>query len=312
MDWGDLRFFVELARSGSLSATARRLRVDHSTVARRVAALEADLGVKLFDRLPRGYALTPEGEEVADLAGRLEEDAFAIERFAQGRSAEPSGTVRLSAPPAFASHFIAPRLGGFRDRYPGVVLELVGDARAVSLTRREADLALRLTRPEDDGLVTRRVGTMGYGLYAARSYAEGRPPDSWGVIAYDESLDHVPQQRWLRTVAAGRPVVFRANELASLCAAARAGLGIAALPHFLGRSDPGLVRVPAEPVPPGRELWLLVHPDLRRAARVRATMDFLVTLLAEHRALLEGGDPPSDCPPSGEAFSQAIIARTAE
>lgn len=302
MDWGDLRFFVELARSGSLSATARRLRVDHSTVARRVAALEADLGVRLFDRLPRGYALTAEGEEVADLAGRLEEGAFAIERFAQGRSAEPSGTVRLSAPPVFASHFIAPRLAGLRDRWPGVVLELVGDARAASLTRREADLALRLNRPEDDGLVTRRLGTMGYGLYAARGYAEERPPDSWGFIAYDDSLEHVPQQRWLRVVAAGRPVVFRANDLASLFAAARAGLGLAALPHFLGLSDPGLVRVPAEPAPQGRDLWLLVHPDLRRAARVRATMDFLVALLAENRGLLEGED----------AVPQAAMARTAE
>lgn len=288
MDWGDLRFFVELARSGSLSATARRLKVDHTTVARRVAALEDSLGVRLFDRLPRGYALTAEGEEVAALAGRLEEGAFAIERFARGQSAEPAGVVRLSAPPVFASAFLAPNLGPFRSRFPQVVLELIGDSRAVSLTRREADLAIRLKRPEDDGLVSRRVGTMGYGLYAAPAHLEGRAEADWAFVGYDESLDHVPQQRWLRGVAAGRPFVFRANDLGSLAAAARAGLGVAALPHFLGMPDPGLVRLPSSPAPEGRELWLLVHGDLRRAARVRATMDFLIALLTEKKGLLEG------------------------
>ncbi|MCW2242708.1 LysR family transcriptional regulator [Azospirillum canadense] len=288
MDWGDLRFFVELARSGSLSATARRLKVDHTTVARRVAALEDSLGVRLFDRLPRGYALTTEGEEVAALAGRLEEGAFAIERFARGQSAEPAGTVRLSAPPVFASAFLAPNLGPFRTRFPQVVLELIGDSRAVSLTRREADLAIRLKRPEDDGLVSRRVGTMGYGLYAAPAHLEGRAEADWEFVGYDESLDHVPQQRWLRGVAAGRPFVFRANDLGSLASAARAGLGVAALPHFLGIPDPGLVRLPSDPAPEGRELWLLVHGDLRRAARVRATMDFLIALLTEKKGLLEG------------------------
>ncbi|WP_448206133.1 LysR family transcriptional regulator [Azospirillum sp. sgz302134] len=288
MDWDDLRFFIELARNGSLSATARRLRVDHTTVARRVAALESRLGIKLFDRLPRGYALTPEGEEVAALAARLEEDAFAIERFAQGQPGEPSGTVRLSAPPVFASAFIAPRLGPFRERFPQIVLELVGDARAASLTRREADLAVRLNRPDQEGLVSRRLGTMGYGLYASPSYLEKRAEADWGFVGYDESLDHVPQQRWLRGVAAGRPFVFRANDLASLAAAARAGLGIAALPHFLGRPDPGLVHVPTEPAPGGRELWLLVHNDLRRAGRVRAVMDTLIAMIDGNRELLEG------------------------
>lgn len=290
MDWGDLRFFVELARSGSLSATARRLRVDHTTVARRIAALEADLGVRLFDRLPRGYALTTEGEEVASLAGRLEEGAFAIERFAKGQSDEPSGTVRLSAPPAFASHFIAQRLAPLRERCPGLVVELVGDTRSVSLPRREADLAVRLKRPQEEGgLVARRLGLMGYGLYGAPGYAASRAEADWAFVGHDESLDHVPQQRWLYRIAAGRPILFRANDLLSLAAAARAGIGLAALPHFAGAADPGLERVPAEPVPEGRELWLLVHPDLRRAGRVRAVMDALVAMMEENRGLLETG-----------------------
>ena len=166
----------------------------------------------------------------------------------------------------------------------------MGDARVVSLTRREADLALRLQRPEDEGLVARRVGAMGYGLYATQGYLDARIEADWEFIGYDESLDHVPQQRWLRQVAGRRPFVFRANDLMSLCGAAAAGIGIAAIPHFIGRSDPSLVAVMPDPTPPPpqpRELWLLVHGDLRRSARVRAVMDALVSIIADGRPLLE-------------------------
>ncbi|MGA1857964.1 LysR family transcriptional regulator [Azospirillum sp. 11R-A] len=294
MNWDDLRVFLALADSGSLSATARRLGVDHSTVARRVAALEADLGVRLFDRLPRGYAPTAEGEEFAVLARRVEDGVLAVERHARGQPGEPAGVVRLSAPPAFSSSFLAPRLAGLRRTLPKLVVELVGDVRAVSLTRREADLALRLQRPEDDGLVARRIGAMGYGLYATRDYLDGRDEADWEFIGYDDSMDHVPQQRWLRQVAGRRPFVFRANDLMSLRAAAAAGIGIAAIPHFLGREEavpvPALVpALPAVGLPPAqpRELWLLVHNDLRRSARVRAVMDALVSIIAAERSLLE-------------------------
>lgn len=288
MDWENLRFFVELARSGSLSAASRLLRVDHTTVARRMSALEADLGVRLFDRMPRGYTLTEAGERVADLAARLEEDAFAIEHFARGHADAPSGAVRLSAPPVVASAFLAPRLAPFRRRFPRVVLELIGDSRAISLNRREADLAVRLAAPEDGTLIARRLGSMAYALYADAGYAAERPETAWEFVAYDDSLDHVPQQRWLLREAGGRAVVFRANDLASLYAAARAGIGVAALPRFLGDPAPGLVRLPVASEPTARELWLLVHPDVRRAAAVRAAMDVVIALFAENRDLLKG------------------------
>ncbi len=287
MNWDDLRVFLALARSGSLSATARGLGVDHSTVARRVAALESNLGMRLFDRLPRGYAPTAEGEDLVALALRVEDAVLAVERHAKGQPGEPAGVVRLSAPPAFASHFLAPRLAGLRRTMPKLVVELVGDARAVSLTRREADLAIRLSRPEDEGLVARKLGDMGYGLYATPGYLDGRAPADWEFIGYDESLDHVPQQRWLHSIAAGRPFVFRANDLTSLLAATRAGIGIAAIPHFLGRPEPALVTIPTPVAPDPRELWLLVHRDLRRAARVRAVMDALIGIAAAERALLD-------------------------
>jgi DNA-binding transcriptional LysR family regulator len=287
MDWDDLRFFAELARTGSLSAAARALRVDHSTVARRVASLEEALGIRLFDRLPRGYVLTPEGEPLREQVERLEEDVFALQRMVRGRGPALSGTVRVSAPPAFASLFLAPRLGLLRERYPEIELELSGSNTSVSLTRREADIALRLARPEGASLVTRKVATSAYGLFASRAHTAGRNPDTMDLLGFDESLDDVPQQMWLRDRARGHPLVFRANDLVSLLSAVRAGLGAAVLPFFATGNDPDLVCLAREGVP-GRDIWLVVHEDVRRSPRVRAVMDVLVEIMAQERGLLTG------------------------
>lgn len=281
MDWEDLRHFVVLARVGSLSGAARHLGVDHSTVARRVAALETALGVRLVDRLPRAYALTEDGRRIAALGTGLEDGAEAVLRAARAADPAPAGVVRVSAPPTFAAMVLAPRLTELRRRHPGIVLELLGQSRSADLDRREADMALRLKQPEGDGLVARRLGELTYGLYAAPHYAHGRAEAEYAFLAYDDSLDGVPQQQWLYNVAAARPVVFRANDVSSLAAAARSGLGVAVLPDFLGAPDPALVRLPDPSPPPRRTLWLVVHDDLRRAGRVRAVMDFLAETVRE-------------------------------
>ena len=290
MDWDDLRYFAELARTGSLSASARTLRVDHSTVARRITSLEEALGIRLFDRLPRGYVLTPEGEQIRERVERLEEDVFALQRTVQGRGPGLSGTVRVSAPPAFASLFLSPRLGLLRERHPDIVLELSGSNVSVSLTRREADIALRLARPEGSSLVTRKVATAGYGLFASRAHAGGREPATMDLLGYEESLEHVPQQQWLRRFARGRPFVFRTSDLVGLHSAVRAGLGAAVLPFFVTGNDPDLVCIQREGVP-ARDVWLVVHEDVRRSPRVRAVMDVLVEILGRERVLLEGSSP---------------------
>lgn len=283
MNWEDLRHFVVLARTGSLSEAARHLGVDHTTVARRVAALEGALKLRLVDRLPRAYALTEDGRRIAALGEKLEDDAFAVLRAAHAADPAASGVVRVSAPPVFASALLAPRLAALRQTHPGIVLELVGESRSADLDRREADIALRLSPPEGDGLVARKLGELSYGLYGAPVYVAERSPARWAFVAYDDSLDHVPQQRWLRAVAGDRPVVFRANDVASLAAAARVGLGLAVLPDFLGQGDERLVAVAPAPdvAPPRRTLWLVVHDDLRRAGRIRAVMDFLVEAVRE-------------------------------
>ncbi|HTH16036.1 MAG TPA: LysR family transcriptional regulator [Magnetospirillum sp.] len=278
MNWEDLRHFVVLARSGSLSEASRQLGVDHTTVARRVGALEAALGVRLVDRLPRAYCLTEDGRRIAALGEKLEDDAFAVLRAARAADPSPSGCVRVSAPPVFASTLLAPRLPILRTRHPGIVVELVGESRSADLDKREADLALRLSAPQGDSLVARKLGELTYGLYAS-PFFDGEP----AFVAYDDSLDHVPQQAWLHRVAADQPIVFRANDVASLAAAARAGVGIAVLPDFLARGDSHLRKwpAPADLPPPRRSLWLVVHDDLRRSARIRAVMDFLAEAVAE-------------------------------
>ncbi|MGE5514770.1 MAG: LysR family transcriptional regulator [Bacteroidota bacterium] len=283
MNWEDLRHFVTLARTGSLSEAARQLGVDHTTVARRVAALEASLAVRLVDRLPRAIALTEDGRRIAALGERLEHDAFAVLRAARAADPTPSGCVRVSAPPSFASAVLAPRQLALRQSHPGIVVELVGESRSADLDRREADIALRLVAPEGEGLVARSVGEFTYGLYGAPVYVAERPAARYAFVAYDDSLDQVPQQRWLHAIAGDRPVVFRANDVVSLAAAARSGLGVAVLPDFLAKGDDRLVSIiPAEaPPPPRRTLWLVVHDDLRRAPRIRAVMDFLIDAIAD-------------------------------
>lgn len=280
MDWDDLRHFLTLARSGSFSEAGRRLAVDHTTVARRVAGLETTLGLRLIDRLPRAVALTADGRRIAALAERMEEDSFAVRRAADGAGSEITGEVRVSAPPNFASVVLAPALLVLRRRHPGLVIDLIGEPRFSDLDHREADVALRLSRPEAGGLIVRKVGEMGFALYAAAGYAEGRADTEWEFVAHDGLPGALPQQRWLDSFAAGRPVAFRASDAASLAAAAAGGMGVALLPEFLGDADPRLVRLPCPVATPRRDIWLAVHADLRRAPRIRAVMDFLAERLA--------------------------------
>lgn len=279
LDWEDLHHFAALAREGSLSAAARKLEVDHATVARRVAALEATLSLKLVDRRPRSYALTTDGERIAALAARMEEQVFAIDRVASAVQQGLAGEVIISAPPALSSALIAPRLGELRRRHPGLHVRLLGEKRVASLSRREADLAVRLSRPAEKMLVGRKVGAFTFSLYASPRYLAEHSPEAYEFIAYDESMEDAPQQQWLKAIAGTRPIVLRMNDLEGQRTAARAGVGIAALPHFLAEGDGELRRVDVQGKPVVRDVWLVVHRDLRRSAPVRAVMEFLAECL---------------------------------
>jgi len=280
IDWQDIHYFAVLARAGSLSAAARLLGVDHATVGRRVVALEKALTLRLVTRLPRSISLTPEGEGIAALARSMVDATDAIERRARALSDPIATTVRISAPPALAARAIAPEIRAFHRDHPTIIPALAGVSHHAALDRGEADIAVRLQRPEDAELVIKRIGVMRFGLYATPDNA-AQPAREWTFIGYDTALEHVTQQIWLRSLLAGRPVIFQASDLFGQQEAARSGLGAVVLPVFMGDRDTALVRLPVELAPPTRDIWIATYPDLRRSAAIRIVLDFLATTIAK-------------------------------
>jgi DNA-binding transcriptional LysR family regulator len=284
-DWEDIRHFLAVAQSGTLSAAARNLKVDHATVSRRLAALEAALDVRLVDRLPRSCRLTAIGRQVLERATEMEAAAHGIARLAKAAHAPLVGRVALSAPPVLVTHLLAEQLAHFRVQYPDIRLSLSAQGQPVSLSRREADVAVRLVRPGEAGSVMRKIGTMQFGLYAHRSYAHLAVPERWQFIAFDHAFADMPQQRWLLGIAGDRPVACELNHISEHLIAARAGVGVAGLPCFLGERDHDLIRIYQHVPPFARDIWLVVHRDLRRTPAVRAVMDFVASAVSGHRDL---------------------------
>ena len=286
LDWEDLRYFVALTRHGSLSAAARDLRVTHATVARRVTSLEALLGRPLFERRADGYSLTADGTALLHEANAMEEAALAVLRRID-TSKELNGLVRLTAARVLADSFLIDRLGELHERHPGLDIELIGDARVVSLARREADIALRLGASKDSDLIARRVASVAFGLYASPAYrdklAAGQPA---AFIGYDRDSDFIFEASWLtRQFPTGR-FAFRTNSQMSQAAAARASYGLALLPRYLAANDSGLVQVPHVEALPSRDVWLLIRRDLTKVPPIRAVADYLVELFQRERRLL--------------------------
>jgi DNA-binding transcriptional LysR family regulator len=281
-NWEDLRHFVAVAQSGSLSGAARALKVDHATVSRRLAALEDRLQVRLVERLPRSCRLTAVGERVLEFATQMEDQAFAIERAARGEQAELSGRVTLSASPMLVEGVLAERLGDFRARYPQICLSLAAQRQLVSLGRREADLALRMSRPAELRSVARKLGRVEFALYASRDYPRLHDPEGWEFIVYDASVvESFPHGDWMQKATAGRGIACEVTSSIGQLVAARAGAGVASLPCFLGDAEEKLQRLPVTDAPFAfnEELWLVVHRDLTRAAPVRAVMDFVIEVI---------------------------------
>lgn len=275
LDWNDLRYALELSRHGSLSAAARTLKVNHATVARRIAALEASLGTRLFDRHARGYRATPAAEAVLAAAEQIEAPLLRLGRQAAARRAEDiEGLVRITATEIVASHIIAPRLAIMQRRWPKLELEIVVEHRSLSLARREAEIAIRWAKPKSGEVYATRLGAVPYRLYRNPMAA-----DPMAVAAFDDSLAELPESQWLRRQPGLRQVI-RSNSLLPLIAAARAGACAVLLPDYIGRSYAELAAEAGKPALT-RELWLLVHRDLRKAPRIRATAEFLIQAIRE-------------------------------
>ncbi|MEO8016640.1 MAG: LysR family transcriptional regulator [Pseudomonadota bacterium] len=284
LDWEDVRFFTALARVGTLAATARSLKVTHATVSRRLARLELTLGHPLFKRHAQGYSLNAAGAAALAEAGQMEMAASALTEK-RATAGQVSGLVRVTVARVFADGFLAEQLAPLLEQYPALELELIATSRNLSLARREAEIALRLARPAAGELVARRVATLEYGFFAAPEYANRLAcGETAAFIAFDDASESVPEAAWAKRFLAGKPVRLRANSQGAQAAAARGGAGIALLPGLLARAREGLVPVLFDELPPARELWLLMRPEVARLARVRVVADHLIAMFEESSA----------------------------
>ena len=297
-DWNELRLVLAVARAGSLTSAAKALGIDHSTVFRRLNAAEEKLGVRLFERLPGGvYEATGAGERVASSAERMEDVALALDRDIAGRDHRLSGRLRVTSSETLAHRVLTPHLAAFRAAHAGIVVELVIDNRVLSLSRREADVALRPIRPREGDLWGRKLADIGWSAYGSRDYGAanklplssardlGRHP----LIGWDETATRIGATDWLERAAPSEAFVYRTASLVNQLAAAKAGIGLAVLPCYLADPEPELVRALRGVVPElATELWIVTHADLKSTARVRAFFDLVGNGLVKERKLFEG------------------------
>lgn len=289
MDWDHLRIFLAVARQGQLLAAARRLGVSHSTVARRLDALELALGTPLFDRRPSGCVPTPAGERLLPVAEKIEFELLGVAEAIHREEDEVSGTVRIGAPDGLGNYFLATELGELTHRHPNLIVELVPLPRTFSLSRREADLAIVLDRPVEGRLVVVRLVDYTLSIYAARSYLarHGTPATAEAVrdhtvvtgvedLAYASALDYsaILERHAVR--------IFRCASVVGQIEAVRAGIGIGVLHDFAARSFDDMVRVLPE-ISFRRSYFLLSHPDASTVRRISVLHDFVVRRFKEHR-----------------------------
>lgn len=295
--WDDVRFFLAVARTRSLSAAARALGVGHVTVGRRIALFEKRLGVTLLNRTPDGFVTTSAGETILRQCAAMETAALDLERLAAGRDSLVTGSVRVTTTEALAYQLVAPAIAALRQAHPGLQVDLMVGVRSLDIARRDADLAIRFARPAASDLVCRKLGEVGFSLYASQRYLakSGTPKRGQGLVGHDlvtftgapaaaspffmgESLD------------GARIALHCDNPLIQLKAAAT-DAGIAELACFLGDSSPDLVRIWPNEVPVRRTAWLIVHQDMRRSARIRVVSAAVTEVFRRQRKTLGQGYP---------------------
>ncbi len=289
MDWDDIKLFLALLRGGSVRNAAARLGVSHSTVARRIDALEKQLQVRLFDRLPTGYVLTPTGEDMLKTAERVEDELGGLERRIIGQDSRLGGAIRVSMIDAFATHLLMPDLAQFSNLYPDIELQIPVSYETVDLDRREADVAVRFSRSPPEHLVGRRVSGCALAPYATTAYLEAHMldnPESGSWIGYSR-IDRYPA--WVKQSAYPKlPVRGEFVSLLTQLAACKAGMGIAMLPLYIGDTEPQLNRLASANLDSRLDIWVLTHADVRASARIRVFTAFLGDAIAKKRKLLEG------------------------
>jgi DNA-binding transcriptional LysR family regulator len=286
VDWDNLQVFLTIARTGRVSAAARRLDVEHTTVSRRLEVLEKELGVPLFYRTTTGYLLTPHGKNVVASAETMERAAIAVAARAREGSGAIAGRVRLALAPEFASHWLAPELPTLRAKHPHIELQILVGTRERDLTRGEAELSIQSPRPRQQGLVAVRIAHTTAALYASKALiGSGRfwvnsveALRDFSLLVYTSPYQMLQQAKWFQAILSSATIGLETNSTHTLLAAARAGAGIAVLPRFVAREDDELIAVSDNVA--DHDVWLITHPEFRRDPKVRATADFLKRIAA--------------------------------
>ena len=286
MDWDGFQAFLTVARTGRISAAARRLGVQHTTVARRLTALEAEIGVPLFYRTNTGYTLTTHGQKAVPQAEAMEQAALALSARARESSGAMAGHVRVAMAPEFASHWFVPQLDAFRRRYPEIEVHVLVGTRERDLARGEAELSVQSPRPRQRNLVAVRLARTSTRLYASRRM---RPRDRWRVTSVDTllgfplltftpSFSLLQDASWFQPLLAGARVAMRTNSTHALLAAVQAEVGVAVLPRFVAQWYADLTEVSDEVAT--QDVWMIAHPEFRRDPKVRVVAEFLKQIAA--------------------------------
>lgn len=301
IDWDDLRYVLAVAERGSVAAAARALGVNHTTVLRRVHAFEQAHQLRLFDRLPTGYALTTEGEQLVVAARSIDDTVSTLERRIAGQDLKLEGMIRVTTTDSLMATVVPPHLASFQARHPQISIELAMTNARLNLTKRDADVAIRPARERPEGLVGLRVADFGFAIYGAKSCFDagaGEDLRNCAWLAGDELLAKSPATLWMRKHVPDARIVLRADSYVALYHAALAGLGLAALPCCLGDPAPRLRRLHGPEPDLMTGLWLLTHRDLQKAARIRACVDHFAERLQADRGLLAGEPAPASAPPA--------------
>lgn len=295
-DWDDLEVFLATARQGTLAGASQQLGVNASTVQRRMNKLEDELRTRLFERSQRGYALTSAGEELYEHVLNMEREVLAVGRKIGGRDEALRGTVRVSTVDDLAVTVLPPLLRRFRARHPGVCLEMTVASEFLDLARRQADVAIRLGRkPTGPDIVAKHVARVGVGIYGSKAYFRKHPPPRklpelarHELVMGTEAMGRLPMERVMREHGSPERVAYRSNSLLARLHAIRAGIGIGFVADFAAGADRSLTRLPFDLPETSGDMWMAIHVDLRRNARVRAFVDFVYEGLTSLRARFEG------------------------
>ncbi|RYG89238.1 MAG: LysR family transcriptional regulator [Alphaproteobacteria bacterium] len=292
MEWDDVRIFLAVVRGKSFGEAARALGVSHPTVGRRIKALEDEAEQALFRRTTDGLVLTDAGDTVLALAESMENSALAMERRLAGNHDRLEGLLRISAAEWFAGHVLAPVLGELTRRHPAVVPEVIASYRLLDLSRREADVAFRIVPFSEPDIVQRRLMRMSYGVYgsAATACAMRDDPASVGLILMNTAQSHFPDVAWLLDRFPLSRRVFTSTSRAVQAQVCLQGMGIAVLPRPLGDALAGLQRIETPDQPPGRDIWVGYHHDLRHMDRLRALLDIAETMLSASGTVINPAD----------------------